>query len=700
MGWGTNMLASLIAATVLSSELDWLDHKIAFRTPGVPLSVLVKVLSTQTGRAVTVAPELEREVVAIRVDAMAAGELLAVIGEVSYGKLTISGSSAHFDLDKERIQRETEQRVKRNRATYEQAVGAVQYLSKPHTYTIDGKQEQYEPLPQYTLLAAVVPQFTPADVETALRGSLVLRSTESSSAANSLTLKNEYADMVEEAERSEEVHRGTEAEHGLAGLIRPTPRAPYRVTAELSGAESALTLQMTLRLVDKNNLVLCTHEHTMYDWALFVSFGLEAFPFPPEVMPSDAGLRGPWPSETEWPEDQQELFLSPRGQAMRFWTDPYELSDEARPLAEETARNPHLHEPTAYPWGEFVVAAAEVAKKDVIAVLPDELTGLSPSATVEPIVDRIRNVLDPLPQEFRGNTWLIYRDLPLSAMDAARASRIAAAAFLSLLAQPSWPTLDERAKLSEAVGDGHYAAQVRDQAPVMGSAMSALESASWLAAWARMNQADKDALLAGKAIPVSTLPAGVKSSLMEAVRDLEQGMPNYYFGDTLEHRQRRKLQEIGRIGMPGIEFGPRWHLRPLVEQASLVMRTVELPVLIGSAGSETTALGTEDLALVIFLGAGALGDRPLEASLADYAVGSGIVRLHTLSILTSRQVIGVGYLQEVVPDVTSKHRDPAWMKAFLEEAQAEAKRLESDPVAKLAREFPFSLAETQLDRTR
>lgn len=688
------MIASLIAATVLSSELDWLNQKIAFRTPGVPFSVLAKDLSTQTGRTVTVAPELEREVLAIRVDAMATGELLAFIGEVSYGKLTVSGTSARFDLDTDQIEGEKAYRIKKNRATYEQAVEAVRYLSKPHTYTIDGKQEQYEPLPQYTLLAAVVPLFTPEDVETALRGGVVLRTTENTPAST------EVAGMLQEAEVSETLHRETETERGLAGLIRPTPEAPFHVVAELSGAESDLTLQMTLRLVDKNNLVLCTHEHTMYDWALFVSFGLEAFPFPPEVMPSDAGLRGPWPSETEWPEDQQELFISPRGQAMRFWTDPYEQSDEARPLAEETARNPHLYEPTAYPWGEFVVAAAEVAKNSVVAVLPDELTGLSPSATVEPIVGRIRNVLDPLPQEFRGKTWLIYRELPFSAMDGARASRSAASAFMSLLAQRSWPTLDERAKLSEAVGEGHYAAQVRDQAPVMGSAMSALESASWLSAWARMSQANKDALLAGKAIPVSALPAGVKSSLTEAVRDLEQGMPIYYFGDTLEDRQRRKLQEIGRIGMPGIEFGPRWHLRPLVEQASLVMKTVELPVLIGSIGSETVALGIEDLALVIFLGAGALGDRPLEESLAGYAIGSGIVRLHTLSILTSRQVIGVGYLQEVVPDVTSKHQDPAWKKAFLEQALAEAKRLESDPVAKLAKEFPFSLAATQLDPTR
>lgn len=210
-----------------------------------------------------------------------------------------------------------------------------------------------------------------------------------------------------------------------------------------------------------------------------------------------------------------------------------------------------------------------------------------------------------------------------------------------------------------------------------------------------MSQANRDALLAGKAIPVSTLSAGVKSSLMEAVNDLEQGMPIYYFGDTLEHRQRRKLQEIGRIGMPGIEFGPQWHLRPLVEQASLSMKTVELPVLIGSVGSETVALGTEDLALVIFLGGSAFADRPLEEWLTGYAVGSGIVRLHTVSILTSRQVIGVGYLQEVVPDVTSKHRDPAWLKAFLQEAQAEARRLESDPVAKLAKEFPFLLSNSR-----
>lgn len=678
------MIASLIAATVLCSELDWLDQTIVFRTPGVPLSVLAKDLSIQTGRTVTVAPELEREVLAIRVDSMATGELLAFIGEVSYGKLTLSGTSARFDLDTDRIDGEKAHRVQKNRSTYEQAVEAVRYLAQPHTYTIDGKQEQYEPLPQYTLLAAVVPLFSPEDVETALRGGVVLRNTENTPAST------ESACMLQEAEVSETLHRETETERGLGGLIRPIPEAPFQVTAELSGAESDLTLQITLRLVDKNNLVLCTHEHTMYDWALFVSFGLDAFPFPPEVMPSDAGLRGPWPSETEWPEDQEELFLSPRGHAMRFWTDPYELSDEARPLAEETARNPHLYEPTAYPWGEFVIATAEVAKKDVVAVLPDELNGLSPSATVEPIVGRIRNVLDPLPQEFRGKTWLIYRDLPMGAMDGARASRSAATAFLSLLAQRSWPTLDERAKLSEAVGDGHYAALVRDQAPVMGSGMSALESASWLSAWARMNQANKDALLAGKAIPVSTLPAGVKSSLMEAVRDLEQGMPIYYFADTLEHRQRRKLQEIGRIGMPGIEFGPRWHLRPLVEQASLVMKTVELPILIGSAGSETTALGIEDLALVIFLGGSAFADRPLEELLGDYAIGSGIVRLHTLSILTSRQVIGVGYVQEVVPDVTSRHRDPAWKKAFLEEAQAEAKRLESDPVAKLAREFPFS----------
>jgi len=82
----------------------------------------------------------------------------------------------------------------------------------------------------------------------------------------------------------------------------------------------------------------------------------------------------------------------------------------------------------------------------------------------------------------------------------------------------------------------------------------------------------------------------------------------------------------------------------------------------------------------------------LEEALKSSGGSSGIIRVYVLSLQSQGKVVALGYLHEVAEDASPKHKDESWLKALIAEADKEARRLESDPVAKLAKEFPFLLS--------
>ncbi len=695
------MIASLIAATVLSSELDWLDHKVAFRTPGVPFSMLVKDLSIQTGRTVTVAPELEREVLAIRVDDVETGDLLALMAEVSYGKLTVSSVTARFDLDEERIEREKSEKLAAKRDTLQRALKAADYLAKPHLYTIKGELVRYSPLPAFVLLPIVFAQFTPEQVEAALRGETIFRSTGGSSPEASLKLEeSQYQMMVLEAKRLDALQAEFDREAGVVGILRPPLASPLRLVAELGSGYSGDHVFLKLSLVDANDREHEAYEYHLEDWSLFDSFGLEHFPFPKEIRPAYPDFNEPRPSDTPWRADKEIVQISPRGNAIRAWFDEEYVSEELEELARETIRDPVLYEPTSVPWGEYVVGAASLAGKDLVAVLPEDRTGLESHTLDKPDVRSIRWSLNRVRQDMPsrlslasapGDWWLLHRDLPERAQADQRASRQATKTFIEKIAGQNWISLDERARLAEPLGNGPYANAVRGLLPsVRASFFGVLESQAWLSVWGRLSDEEKDAVKSGKSISYAALSGDVQAQLRTIAQQAEWNKPLYYFSDTLVTRQRRKLHESGRGSEMAGSFPPRWSLKMQVFQSSLHLRVFELPAVIAFGDSEKVALAAEDLGMAKFLGV--QQDETLEEALKSSGGSSGIIRVYVLSLQSQGKVVALGYLHEVAEDASPKHKDESWLKALIAEADKEARRLESDPVAKLAKEFPFLLS--------
>ncbi|MBS1714160.1 MAG: hypothetical protein JST30_07460 [Armatimonadetes bacterium] len=465
------MNATLVLASLLTlSTRQDAPKPLTFETAGTTVAKALESISKSAGVNWKAAPQTAPDIVVLRFENAALGEVKEKLARAVSGKWETQTDGTEL-LVADENQRRDEQRADESayieslKKGLQSMAKALEPPKKPEKRVVDGEEveeESYEASAGHKLLARLVSAIRLSDISSLKPGERTVFSTNPTAMQRAIRPQGLDQAIAEYVKFHNDVYGNTGGvetgpvdEGGMTDADRKQamdlmkqlgyeePKQPGKIqtavakvllVVERSDSSRGDSVQVGYRLFDPSGKCLATQQMSLGGWdymeAVPASSSVQDTKEPP-AKPVDPDLNVPFKPSDEVVELIKSM--NPMGGG-----EPKDVSDALRA---KLAR-PDEYEPLSYIAGQQILAIATAKKANLAACVPDEIaeTGMTPMG--EGTLAAIKEGLERETKWEAATGWIVVRPDAPAKSRAHRLDRVALAQFLAKCAGRDVPTLD------------------------------------------------------------------------------------------------------------------------------------------------------------------------------------------------------------------------------------------------------------------